>query len=186
MKLWSILLVSWMAFPTAFARPAEIILLRHAEKPAFDWNVHLSKEGRKRAAALADFLTTNPLLLSNGLPAALFAARPTFRGHGRRPAETLEPLARKLKLPIQTPEPAKDAASLAAWIMRDASLDGKTVVVCWVHEDLPALAAAFGVKHPPSHWKSSTFDRVWVITYDRNKARLRDLPQRLLPGDSPE
>src|SRR5947207_1437256 len=82
------------------ARPAEIILLRHAEKPPDESNVHLSATGKERAHALVQLFTNTPALTTNGLSVALFAARPLSRGHSKRPVETLEPLAKYLKLHI--------------------------------------------------------------------------------------
>jgi hypothetical protein len=168
----------------AEARPAQIILLRHAEKPDNAANPHLSEPGRKRAEALAGFFTKTPALTNYGQPAALFATRATNRGHSGRPRETLEPLARQLKQNIQTPYFAEDYASLARHLLQSSKYDGQTVVVCWVHDSLPELAAALGVKSPPSHWKGTVYDRVWIITWRGNKAILKELPQRLLPGDS--
>src|SRR3989454_4116142 len=75
--------------PSVLAQPAEIILLRHAEKPPDESNVHLSTTGKERARALVQFFTNTPALTPNGLPVALFAARPLSRSHSRRPAETL-------------------------------------------------------------------------------------------------
>jgi hypothetical protein len=96
----------------------------------------------------------------------------------------LEPLARKLNLPIEIPFSSKDYKALAKLVFEDTRLEGKTVVVCWVHDDLPDLAGALGVKHHPAKWKSSEFDRVWLITFHKDKAQLSDLPQHLMPGDS--
>jgi phosphohistidine phosphatase SixA len=168
------------------SHPAEIILIRHAEKPPDDANLHLTARGRERAGALAALLTTAPDFVAHGRPVALFAARSTPHGHGQRTRETLEPLATQLNLPIQMPYPAGEYAALAKYVLQEPQFDGKTVVICWVHESLPQLAAACGVKRHPARWKSSAFDRVWLITYHGQKASLADLPQHILPGDSTE
>ena len=183
MKLYLAILTLILSLNSAFAKPAEIILLRHAEKPPDEMNVHLSARGKERAQSLAAFLTSTPALVTNGLPVALFATHPTSHGHGQRTSETLDPLATRLKLPIRTPYVAKDYAALARRILQDPALDGKTVVVCWVHDYLPALAEALGVSRPPA-WKATVFDRVWVINYRDGQASLTVLPQQLLPGDS--
>ena len=179
-----ILLLLFIAAETVLARPARVILLRHAEKPPDDSHVHLSERGSSRARALVAFLATKPVLGTNGSPAALFAPQVSSRGHSLRPSETLEPLADHLKLPIQARYGPGDYADLAKQVLSDPSLDGKTVVVCWIHNYLPALAKAFGVKPEPAHWKRSVYDRVWVITYAKQRAVLAELPQNLLPGDS--
>src|SRR5262249_35705980 len=132
----------------------------------------------------ASLLTTNRVFVSNGLPAALFAPELTPRGHARRPYETLQPLAERLHLPIQTPFPSKDFAALADKVLSDQALAGKTVVICWVHEELPALARKLGVKPEPEPWPADVYDRVWLITYHKRHAILTTLAQRLLPGDS--
>jgi hypothetical protein len=168
----------------AFCTPAEVILLRHGEKPATHRDRDLSERGQQRARALASFLTANPVLLTNGLPVALFAPLPSARGHGRRPLETLTPLADRLGLSVQTPVKASEHAELARRILADPALDGKTVVICWVHHDLRALARELGVHPAPARWKASVYDRVWVITYHANRATLSSVPEHLLPGDS--
>jgi len=181
-----ILLLLLIAAEAVLARPARVILLRHAEKPPDESHVHLSGRGESRARALVALLATKQVLGTNGSPAALFAPKVTSRGHSLRPSETLEPLAEHLKLSIQTPYGPSDYAALAKHVLSDPGLDGKTVVICWIHNFLPALAKALGVKPEPARWKSSVYDRVWVITYADHRAVLAKLPQNLLPGDSPE
>ena len=163
------------------ARPAEVVLLRHAEKPSNESNVHLSARGKERALALIQFFTSTPALTTNGPPLALFAARPASHGHSRRPQETLKPLAQHLKLPVLMPFTATEYAGLAKKILDDPAYDGKTVVVCWTHDYLPQLAESFGVKPKPGPWKSSVFDRVWVITFRDQQALLTSLPQNQFP-----
>ena len=184
MKWVSLFWVASLVAQTTLARPAQIILLRHAEKPADDFDVHLSPRGEERALALATFLTTTSALLSNGPPVALFASQPTPHQRGSRASETLEPLAEHLKLRIRTPYLSKDYAALAKQLLKSRSYEGKTVVVCWVHEWLPELAESLGVEPKPESWKKNVYDRVWVIRYSGKEASLASLPQHLLPGDS--
>ncbi len=179
-----VLVLYLVALQLAAARPAQVVLLRHAEKPADESNLHLSPRGEQRAKALPTLFTRDPALTNHGAPVALFAARPTRKGHSARPGETLAPLSRALRVPIQTPFPAKDADRVAKTILKDPAYDGKTVVVCWVHDELPALAEALGVKPRPPDWRGHVFDRMWVISYAGKQATLQDLPQNLLPGDS--
>ncbi len=166
--------------------PARVILLRHAEKPPDEADVHLSERGQARAQALAGLLTTNVTLIPKGSPEALFAPSVRRSGHTSRPYETLEPLGLKVKLPIQTPYAVGDYTRLAKFILSDPSLDGKTVVICWIHDDLPDLAAAFGVQPKPARWKETVYDRVWLITFPGNQPSMKDIPQQLLTGDSVE
>ena len=169
---------------TATARPARIVLLRHGEKPADESNVHLSERGEARARALIGFFTGTPAFTTNA-PTALFAPKFSRKGHTIRPYETLEPLARRLNLPVQMPYESAEYAALAKHILSDPALDGKTIVVCWIHSDLADLAKALGVKPKPKAWDGSVYDRIWVITYGDHHAILTKMPQKLLPGDSP-
>ncbi len=164
MKCCPLILLFFLIAETGLARPARVILLRHAEKPADESEVNLSQRGQARARALAAFLTTEPVLGTNGQPSALFAPKVTRRGHTFRPYETLKPLADHLKLSVQTPYGPSDYAALARHILSDPALDGKTVVVCWIHDRLPALAKALGVEPKPARWKGSVYNRV----LDRN------------------
>jgi len=180
---WLVVLALSLVVPGS-ARPAQVILLRHAEEPDDESDVHLSERGRERARALVGFITTTPAVTNAGLPTALYANRMTRKGKSQRTRETLEPLATQLQLPIQTPYLAADYRELAYRVLTSPECDGKTVVICWVHEHLPELAAAFGIKPAPPSWKSRVFDRVWVIRWHKERPELQILPQRLLPGDA--
>ena len=184
MRCYPFIPLLFLIAQTASAWPARIVLLRHAEKPPDESAVYLSERGKARAGALAVFLTAEPVLAMNGQPVALFAPKVTKRGHTFRPYQTLQPLADRLKLSVQTPYGPSNYAALAKHLLSDPDLNGKTVVVCWIHDYLPALATALGVKPKPKPWKGSVYDRVWIVTYQDHRALLADLPQHLLPGDS--
>jgi hypothetical protein len=153
-------------------RPAQIILIRHADKPADPKDPHLSRAGVQRAERLVSFITTAPAMTRFGLPVAVFATRTTKDDNGQRTQETVAPLARALKLPVQTPFLGKDYAALASLILAAPTYAGKTVLICWNHEEIPQLAAALGVKPEPPKWKASVFDQVYVISYHDDKAAL--------------
>ena len=171
-------IVLFSVFPTPtpahspVPRPAQIILIRHADKPADPEDPHLSRAGVKRAKRLVSFITTDPAMTRFGLPVAVFATRTTKDGNGQRTQETVAPLARALKLPVQTPFLGKDYAALAKLILAEPAYAGKTVLICWNHEQIPQLAAALGVTPEPPKWKGSVFDRVYVISYHEGKAAL--------------
>lgn len=183
MKLGCVILALGFGFQRVEAQPAQVILLRHAEK-LDDSNPHLSARGKQRARALVGFLTKTPTLTQNGLPVALFVPRLTHNRTSVRPQETLEPLAADLKLPISRPYPAKTYKELARAILKNPEYKEKTVVICWVHDYLPGLAESFGVNAKSAIWKSQDYDHVWSITFKDGEARLAILPQRLLSGDS--
>ena len=166
-------------------QPAQVILIRHAEKPSDPNAVDLSKEGQRRAEALVPFLTQEPSLTKYGPPVALYATERTKHGHSVRTRETIAPLARELRLTIQTPYPAESYRRLARSILGNPKYRGKTVLVCWVHDYIPQLAAALGVRPEPPKWKGDVYDRVYVISYESGKAALQELPQNLFPKDVP-
>jgi hypothetical protein len=89
-------------------------------------------------------------------------------------------MAKHLKLDIQMSYGPSDYAALAKDILSDPALNGKTAIVCCIHDYLPALA----VKPEPARWQGSVYVRVWIIAYEDRRAVLADLPQKLLPGDS--
>jgi hypothetical protein len=152
--------------------PAQIILLRHAEKPANVENPHLAPAGVKRAEQLVSFITKDPAMTRLGAPVAVFATQTTKHDNGQRTQETVAPLASALKLPVETPYLSKDYAKLAKRILVNPAYAGKTVLICWTRDEIPRLAAALGVKPRPSKWNESVFDRVYVISYQNGKPTL--------------
>jgi hypothetical protein len=173
-----ICLVVSFAAPCAYAKPDQVIIIRHGEKP--DQGADLSPRGRQRAAALA------PFFLDGGAPSpvAIYAQRSTDQRPSRRPLETVAPLARELKLDVKTCD-HDDYAAMVKEILGKAEYDGKVVLICWEHKAIPDLAAALGVDNPPA-WRSHAYDRIWIVKLKDGKATLQDLPQRLLFGDSAE
>jgi hypothetical protein len=171
MALCFLLSTSALAQPSA-TRPAQIILIRHAEKPANADDPHLSPAGVKRAERLVSFITTDPRMTALGSPVAVFATQTTKDDDGQRTQETVAPLGRALKLSVQTPYHGKDYADLAKLILGNPAYAGKTVLICWNHEDIPQLAFALGVRPEPPKWKGSVFDLVYIISYHSGKAAL--------------
>ena len=165
------------------AAPAQVILLRHAEEPAKEADRHLSDLGRTRAEALVSLLITNSGPLSNLPPVALFASKPSKDGEGLRPRETLEPLAKRLGVQVQSAFSRKDHARLIRQIVHDPAYEGKTVVICWVHEYLDEMAGELGAGRV-APWRKEVYDRMWVVRWVGARAVLTDTPQRLLSGDS--
>ena len=160
--------------PTTAARPSQIILVRHADKPLDSADPHLSPDGIERAKRLARFLTTDPVMIKYGSPVAIFATQTTKHDDGVRTQETMVPLARALGVQVQTPFLGKEYGALARQILSSSLYNGRTIVICWNHETLPELAAALGVSPMPRKWKGKDFDQVYVITYaGSGKAELR-------------
>jgi hypothetical protein len=154
------------------ARPAQIILIRHADEPDDPSDPHLSRAGVKRAEQLVPFITTDPVMTRFGLPVAVFATQTTKHGNGQRTQETVAPLANRLNLPVQTPFLSEDYAALAKAILDNSAYAGKNVLICWNHEEIPQLARVLGVNPQPPKWKGSVYDLVFVISYHDGRARL--------------
>ena len=113
--------------------PAQIILIRHADEPADPLDPHLSPAGVERAERLVSFITTDSAMTRFGLPVAVFATRTTKDGNGQRTQETVAPLARVLRLPVQTPFLGRDYPALASLIFADPAYAGTTILICWNH-----------------------------------------------------
>jgi hypothetical protein len=98
--------------------------------------------------------------------------------------ETITPLAKALGLKINNTFANEEYAELARHVLGKPEYAGKTLLICWHHGNIPALAHALGVENAPSPWPETQFDRVWRITFPNGVSALTNLPQRLLSGDS--
>ena len=169
----------------AFALPAQVIILRHAENQPNENT--LSARGYERAQALVGFFKTNPIIGAFGAPVVAFAANPSSDGHSIRPIETITPLAKSLNLVINTRFTKVDTSALIHEVLNAPEYDGKTVLICWVRNTLIDLIDGFGVKDGPSEWSEDLFDRALVLNFSPGKPVIfRNIPQHLLPGDSVE
>jgi len=164
--------------------PKRVLLIRHAEKPPENAkSVHLSVEGSKRAEAFPGlFITSKSRPDPLPTPDFIFAAKDSKDSH--RPAETVQPLATKLNLQVDSRFRNDDYDQLARELFHHPKYAGKTILISWHHGNLPELAAALKAQKAPKNWKATVFDRVWEISFEDDKAGFRDLPQQLLPGDA--
>jgi hypothetical protein len=168
---------------SAWCMPAQIVIIRHAEKPAS--GNELSARGFQRAQALPQFFKNNTIVTEFGPPVAIFAMKPGSDEGSVRAIETVSPLATSLGLPIQENIVRDDLQTLVDTIKNDPTYDGKMVLICWEHKVIPQLAADFGLQNGPSNWDGSVFDRAWVLDFTGDQVTsFQDLPEHLLPGDS--
>jgi hypothetical protein len=175
-----------LAASFALAQPAQVLIIRNAEKPPEKSAFNLSLRGQERAMAFVPFFTQTPELIYQGLPTALFAAKVAPGQFNQHTLETITPLSNYLRVLPDAHYPKWDYADLAQEILTNITYERKTVIICWDHEYIPRLAAALGVYPQPPPWPENVFDRVWIITYRGGQASLVNMPQRLLFGDSPE
>ena len=186
--LWVLLGLTTLgpAGSVALSQPAQVLIIRHAEKPPERSAFSLSLKGQERALALVPFITQTPQLTYQGLPTALFAAKIGPGEFSERALETITPLSNYLRVLPDAHYAKWDYADLAQEILTNLKYQRKTVLICWDHEYIHRLAAALGVYPEPPPWPKTAFDRVWVITYRQGQASLVNMPQRLMFGDSPE
>jgi hypothetical protein len=176
----------------SFAAPAQVIFIRHAEKPGN--SNELSEKGFRRAQALVKFFLSDPAVNRYGPPAAIYAAAPKHEDSSIRSIQTVTPLAKAVQVRISKDFTRGETRKLARSIMQDPAYDGKMVLVCWQHAALVDavrdLAEESGAAQKllgalPVEWPDETFDRAWILDFDRGSAAyFRNIPQRLLPGDS--
>lgn len=176
----------------------KIMVIRHAEKPAKDFepfgvtpegkrdNESLTPRGWQRAGALANlFAPTNGSFQHASLakPQFIYASKALKRKGSQRPIETITPLAEKLAIRINCNFPRFEVESM----LEEVFLCKGVVVICWQREYIPQIAAHIlgDKKKVPRDWPEDRFDMVWVFDRDRSSARFsfKQVPQRLLMGD---
>lgn len=166
---------------TAFCLPKAVILIRHAEEPEADVN-YLSEKGFLRAKQLPRLFTENLTLKSLGQPTYLFAAGVKSEKNSIRSIQTLKDLALKIKIPVNKNFIRDDYISLVHEILDQPKYDNQIIMICWQHKILSDILSKLG--GPKVKYPSGQYDRLWLLTYDKNKkAVFHDLPQKLLPGD---
>jgi len=159
--------------------PKTIYIIRHAEKPEDPHDPNLSPQGVERAQALAK----NYEKLFGRLD-CLFAAE-TSAGSARS-VQTINPLAQTIRVEIDSGVSNKDYSVLAAKLLAGTTdYGGKTVLICWHHENIPDLAQGLRAANAPANWMDEVFDRIWILEYQSSgEVCFQDLAQNLLQGDS--
>lgn len=153
------------------ALPAQVIIIRHAEKDPVTRN--LTEQGQERAGALAYYLTETDYLLNYGLPFALFASRsvPISDRLVPRTIETLMPTGELLQLPVHSPFNGFQVNEMADLILNSRKYDGKNIVICWNHSSIHDLLNAFGYQAPfrctgpNKKYPDCRFDLTFVLTF---------------------
>lgn len=176
-------LLLFMLAGSALAFPSQIILIRHAEKPDFK-SENLSEKGFQRAEALPRLFEIYPQLAIDGNPEFIFSTKYIPGESSRRTYQTVEPLAKFFGLVIDDSHLTEDYEALAQDLLKNPKYQNRSVFISWTHSYIVQLAQALG-SAPKNKWKSSVFDRMWVLRFDfEGRAHSFDLPQKLLSGDS--
>lgn len=184
--------------------PERIIIIRHGEKPATPHgppigidadgteNEHsLSPRGWQRCGALAQLFTPAVDPIRPGLATPDHLIAPHYDGHNHlyRTHQTLKAISDRSGLTIDAPCPTGHEQDLAADILAHRS---GTVLICWEHHTIPAIAAALpqttsGTAFPTS-WPDDRFDIIWSFTRGTDayvgSYAFTWIPQLLLAGDT--
>jgi broad specificity phosphatase PhoE len=163
-----------------------LLIIRHAENPA---NGHgLSPRGVERAKAYQSYFQNFSVDSKSLEPQAVLVAADSKHSH--RPRLTVQPFAKAANLPIDNRFANKQPADLAAELR--TNYQGKVILVCWHHGQIPALLRALGAAPetllPNGKWPRDVYDWVIVVSFDENGRVIPESPKRvsehLLQGDS--
>ena len=135
-----------------------VYIVRHAEKDPTPGLVDppLTPAGQQRALALRDSLRRHNML------SAIFSTSTA------RTQATAQPLAEKLKLPIQ-PYDARQLAALAARIRREYR--GRTVLIVGHSNTILETVESFGATRPVSAIGDNDYNYLLEVTLPRDSTR---------------
>ena len=123
-------------------------------------------------------------------PEALFSPSyaDTAKTQAHRTYETILGLSDRIGLTINSPFQEGEEPKLASAVVSSST---KVVLICWEHQHIPALAAAFPLvpnTSIPSPWPGDRFDVIWSFTAVTGAGHpqytFSQIPQQLLGGDS--
>jgi hypothetical protein len=184
--LTAVFLTFFAMVSSAWAAPAQVLIIRHAEKPATGDS--LSPQGVARAKAYVQYFQTNPAVLQYGTPVAIYAMEASSgeedSDFSYRPVETVTPLAQALGLQVQSQYQKDDVADLVNDIMSNPAYEGKMVLICWEHKVIQSIAVQFGVSPTPDAWPDSVYDQVWEIDFSGDQvSNFTEFQEHLMPWD---
>jgi hypothetical protein len=148
-------------------KSATILLIRHAEKFGDPLDPTLTPAGEARAQAYVAYFRN----LAHGpspvaAPKHLIAAADSV--HSTRSRLTLAPLAAALGLDIDVSVDDHDIQRMADQLLAGAQYDHATMLVCWHHGQILALARALGApaSSMPAAWPDPVFGWLLRLDYD--------------------
>src|SRR6476661_10998564 len=167
-------------------KDAVVLIIRHAEDA--DSGHGISPRGEQRAEAYKNYFLNFTVDSKRREPAVIFAAKDSKKSH--RPRVTMEPFAKAANLKIDTRFGNGQSADLAADLR--ANQQGKVILICWRHGNIPALLAALGANPatflPNGKWPGAVFDWIVLLSFDQNGHLIPSSSKRsnehLLPSDS--
>jgi len=137
-----------------------ILLMRHGERPGDSTVPDLTEAGYARAKKLSTYIRE-----TFGKPDYIIAAK-LFRKNNR-PQLTVQPLSDATGVPIDDSTEAIKNLELADRLMHDKKYDGKLVVVCWHHSQIPLLAKALHAPNNayPNAWDLNIYNLIIEFTF---------------------
>ena len=165
---------------------ATVLIVRHAEDAGSGHG--LSPRGQERAEAYKSYFQNFTVDSKGREPKEVLVAADSKQSH--RPRLTVEPFAKAAKLPIDSRFGNKQPTDLAAELR--ANHQGKVLLICWHHGQIPALLRALGAAPetllPNGKWPKTVYDWVIMASFDENGRLIpestRRISEHLLPGDS--
>jgi broad specificity phosphatase PhoE len=165
---------------------ATVLIIRHAEDAGSGHG--LSPRGEERAKAYINYFQNFTVDSKRLEPNAVVVAADSKQSH--RPRLTVEPFAKAAKSPIDSRFGNKQPTDLAAELR--ANYQGKVILVCWHHGQIPALLRALGAAPetllPNGKWPKTVYDWVIMASFDENCRLIpegtRRISEHLLQGDS--
>jgi hypothetical protein len=162
-----------------------VLIIRHAEDA--DSGQGISPRGQQRAEAYKNYFLNFTADSKRLEPAVIFAARDSKQSH--RPRLTVEPFAKAAKLRIDTRFGNNQSTDLAAELR--ANHQGKVILICSRHGNIPALLRALGADPstflPNGKWPGSVYDWVILLNFDQNgrlvSGNSSRIKEHLIPGD---
>jgi broad specificity phosphatase PhoE len=132
-----------------------ILMMRHGEKSDDPMDPDLTPDGQKRADALATYIPDK-----FGRQDFIFAT--AISRHSARPYETVKPLATAAGVPIDATYADQDYGALATHLTEKAKFQGKLVVVCWHHGNIPNLMHTLRAPDGtyPDPWRRGVFNLI--------------------------
>lgn len=149
----------------------QVLLMRHAEKPANPLDPDLSPDGQRRAEKLVNYIPK-----TFGKPAFLFASAASK--HSRRPIETLTPLAQSCGLQIDESFADQDYEALA-YKLTKKPYDNNLILVCWHHGNIPPLAHALNARHGdyPNPWDPTVFNLILDFKFSGGTSEVKEITE---------
>jgi broad specificity phosphatase PhoE len=167
-------------------KDAVVLIIRHGEKPKV--GPYLSPAGEQRAESYARYFQEFTVDSERLTPDSIFAAQDSKAS--QRPRLTVEPFAKAAGLQVDARFASNHPAELVATL--HATEQGKRILICWHHGDIPNLLQALGATPedvlPHGRWPDSVYDWVILLRYDQEghviPGSVRRIEEHLMPDDS--